>query len=515
MAQDEKDQTVNDKPPMNDKPATETIAEPGPAQSPQATPVDGLDGTHITFKQIVKGVYALFYNKKFGVVLILAAGLLSLLGIVFPQAPAGTFADPESKTAWLGRVRGAYGGWTDFLATAGFFNMFSSLLFQIVMVALALSILACTTHRLPLLWRTAFRPHVSVTDGFFNQARYRDSFETSLYPQTAYERATEMLKKRRWRVMADPKSKSPSAYIDRFHYGPFGTAFAHLAFILIMVGFLVSAGLGFRNDSFSLTVGYPQEVGFDTGLVAEAKSFTDSYYEDGSPKDYVTDLAITRDGKEVKRQKIRVNDPLTIDGVMFHQATFGISGVVTVKDANGKTIFSDGVPMFYDMPERGTVYGVVTLPGTKLELFVMMPASGQQADGIAPGQARLEVYPEKEETPVGTAVLNQGASEKIGEYTYTFDREAQYTGIFVKKDPGTPIVWVGSAFLIVGTFMTMLLRHRRFWLRVEVQDGKTLVRLASHDKLETAFKRQFEAVSHDLASHLEAETTLKPTSKEN
>lgn len=459
------------------------------------------DSEHVTWKGAFASAYALFYNKKVGLALILAAGVLALLGIIFPQAPDGVFANPDSKAAWLNGPREVYGGWTGILAFLGFFNMFSSPLFLTVLILLALSIVACTTHRLPLLWRKAFRPHISVTDAFFDQARYRSETETNLDPQTAYARILEALRRRHWRVLPN-ENTAHSAYVDRFHYGPFGTVFAHLAFILIMAGFLVSGFFGFRNDAFNLTVGYPQPVGFNTGLSAEAKSFTDSYYPDGSPKDYVTDLVLSRNGKTVARQNIRVNSPLTLDGIMFHQASFGISGVVSVRDSAGKTVFRGGVPMLYDLSEQGCVYGTVTLPGQNLELFVMMPASGQQPSGIAPGQARLEVYPAGKQDTIGVKVLNQGDSAKIGELNYVFEREAQYTGVLVKKDPGTVIVWVGSGFLIVGTFMTMLLRHRRFWLRLESCDGKTLIRLASHDKLDTAFERQFDAMTRYLANEL-------------
>lgn len=465
-------------------------------------PVDGLDGSHITWKQVANSAYALFYNKQFGLGLILVAGVLSLLGVLFPQAPNGTFNDPEMKTAWLDRVRGTYGGWTDILATLGIFNLFSSPVFLVVMVALALSIVACTTHRLPLLWKKAFHPHISVTEAFFSQARYRDEFETTLEPEAAYSLASKTLKRRRWRVIPNQSATAPGAYVDHFHYGPFGTVFAHLAFILIMAGFLVSSVFGFRNDAFSLTVGYPQPVGFGTGLVAEAKSFTDSYYSDGSPKDYVTDLVISRDGTEVARQEVRVNSPLNVDGVMFHQASFGIAGVVKVTDKAGKTVFHGGVPLNYQLREQGTVYGVVTLPKKNLELFVMMPASGQKAPGIAPGQARLEVYPTGKSEGLGVKVVNPGETADIADLHFVFEREAQYTGILVKKDPGVPIIWVGSAFLVVGTFMSMLLRHRRFWLRIELREGKTWVRLASHDRSDSVFRRQFTSLTHKLAEEI-------------
>ena len=70
-------------------------------------------------------------------------------------------------------------------------------------------------------------------------------------------------------------------------------------------------------------------VGHDTGLTVTAMSFQDSYYDNGSPKDYVSDLVVTKGGVQVARQETRVNTPLIVDGVWFHQSFFGVGADVT------------------------------------------------------------------------------------------------------------------------------------------------------------------------------------------
>ena len=63
-------------------------------------PVDGLDSsTGVSGRQALHAVYAFFYNKKFGLALILASGLLALFGVLFPQMPAGVRGDPASLDA--------------------------------------------------------------------------------------------------------------------------------------------------------------------------------------------------------------------------------------------------------------------------------------------------------------------------------------------------------------------------------------------------------------------------------
>ncbi|MGI5952467.1 MAG: cytochrome c biogenesis protein ResB [Brooklawnia sp.] len=469
-------------------------------------PVDGLDGAiHVSPMYLLRSIYAFFHNKRVGLVLILIMGLLGLLGVLFPQAPAGVRDDPASKQAWLEGVRPTYGGWTDIMDSIGFFNMFSSVPWIVMMVLLAISILACTTHRLPLLYQTAFRPHTRMTSEFFNRARLNASFTTSAAPGEVVATIRADAKRNRVRVIADDRGPGENLYTDKYFWAPFGTAVAHLAFVVIMAGFLVSSLTGFRDEQFTLTVGRPAEVGHGTGLVAEAKSFSDTYYDDGTPKDYVTDLVLTRDGTEVARQEVRVNDPLVFEGVMFHQAFFGISAVMQVSDPSGQDIFHDGVTLEWNTPDRSMVYGVVELPGGQ-EMFVITPASGTTGTGIEPGQVRLEVYETGSNVPLGTAVLDQGGSVDVDGLTFTFEREQQYTGILVKRDPGTGIVWLGCALLVIGTCATMFLRHHRIWFRVTgTEDGSCLVQLASQDRQDATFARRFTMISDELNQQLSNE----------
>lgn len=447
-------------------------------------------------------IYALFYNKRFGLGIILAAGLASLIGVIFPQAPAGLHSDPQAMSSWLDSVRADYGGWTDILAAIGVFHMFSSVPFLIIMAGLALSILACTTHRIPLLYKAAFNPRTKVKPAFFTRVRHQASFATDSDDISA---AIESVAKRR--SMRLIENDNSSYYLDRFHWAPLGTAVAHLAFIVIMIGFLVSSFAGFKDEHFALTVDIPHEVGHNSGLVAKANSFTDSYYPDGTPKDYVTDLSILKYGQEVARQDVRVNEPLKYDGVMFHQAYFGVSAVVNVRDKDGAEVFANGVPLDYTTADKTRSYGVVELPESGQELFIIAPASGQTIADIAAGQIRVELYPDDSQDLIAYGVLDPGQSAKLDGLSVEFNRESQFTGLLVKKDPGTGIVWLGSALLMIGMCATMFFPRRRIWVRL-VKDGSNLVQLASIDRAEVGFERDFQAFSAELEEELKSPTVI-------
>lgn len=468
---------------------------------------DGLDeALDLSPGRFLRAIYALFHNKAFGLVLILLTGLLSFIGVLLPQKPSNIAGDPERQAAWLDKVRDGVGGWTSFLDTLGFFSMFSSIPFLIVMGLLAASIIACTTHRMPVIWKAARHPHVRVKSRFFDVAGLRTRFITSQKPDDALDVIVADARRHGLRVIHDDKGPGRGAYLDRNAWMPFGTVLAHTAFVIIMAGFVVSSLTGFRDERFSLTIGHPREVGHGTTLVAEATGFRDTYYDNGAPKDYVADLVL-RDGDEtVAQQEVRVNSPLSHAGLMFHQAYFGVAAVMRVTDASGATVFEGGVPLEWTTQDKIFNYGHVTLPDQTV-MYVISPASGQVGTGIAPGQVRVELRQGEKTAPLASTVIDMGAATPVGEYSFTFQREQQFTGMILRSDPGTGIVWVGFALLVVGTCMTMFFRHQRLWVRVSETKEGTLVQMASPDRRDSGFTRFVTDMVERVSTQLAGATT--------
>jgi cytochrome c biogenesis protein len=63
-------------------------------------------------------------------------------------------------------------------------------------------------------------------------------------------------------------------------------------------------------------------------------------------------------------------------------------------------------------------------------------------------------------------VLQPGEPVVAGEYEYTFEGVREYTGILVKRDPGSWFIWIATALLIGGLAVTFYVPRRRLWLKV-------------------------------------------------
>jgi cytochrome c biogenesis protein len=472
---------------------------PGPGGRELRDGLDGPDGgPSVSGTDVLNRLWRFFISMRTGLWLILALGLLSLAGTLLVQAPPGMSADPAGYTAWLASIHSKYGGWTPVLDKLGLFAVFTSIWFKGITVLLTTSVLACSVNRAPRLWKLAFHPRTRMGETFFTHAPLRASVVIPANPETVTDYVREVLKSHRFRTITDPEDNGLNLYADRFRWGPFGTVMAHLSFVVILVGFFLSATTGFKDTNFTAPVGQTVAVGHGTGFSVLATSFSDVYYPDGSPKDYASDLVLYKNGVVVKSQTVRVNHPLKSGGVSFYQSSFGVAAGMKVTDAAGKTLYDQAVPLVWSSDDGTHSIGQFAMKDKGLTVYVIGAASGKPDPAIKAGQMQLEVHQNGKDVPIATQVVDQGKPTTIVGLSYTFERTRQFTGLIVAQDPGANFVWVGSALLVIGLFLVFFFPHRRIWVRVRKTAGGSEILCASTMKRDVAFKPQFNQLVTDI-----------------
>lgn len=194
-------------------------------------------------------VYRVFISKRTGIGLILAMGFLTLMGTLIQQSTENNRADATAYADWLDSVRPRYQGWTGVLDLLGMFNVFGSWWFKAVNVLLCISILCCIMHRIPLLWKRATRPQLHVTEGFFAHASIHHDVTAPVPAEQSLEHLRTTMRRKGYRVIDDPRGPGLNLYTDKFRWPPFGTIFAHVAFVIILLGVLVTSNTGFSEDN--------------------------------------------------------------------------------------------------------------------------------------------------------------------------------------------------------------------------------------------------------------------------
>jgi cytochrome c biogenesis protein len=465
----------------------------------QLNGVDGLDGgPSVAPSDLFEKLWRFFISMRTGLWLILALGLLSLVGTLLAQAPAEMAGDAQAHATWVTSIHSKYGGWTPVLDKLGLFSVFTSIWFKSITVMLATSILACSVNRAPRLWKLAFHPRTKMGETFFTHAPLRSSTLVEAGPDTAMENVREVLKSHHFRTVTDPDDNGQNLYADRFRWGPFGTVIAHVSFVIILLGFFLSATTGFKDTQFTAPVGQRVEVGHGTGLAVEAKSFSDVYYADGSPKDYSSEIVLYKNGVAVKSQTIRVNHPMSQGGVSFYQSFYGVAAAMKVTDAGGKVVYNQAAPLVYSSDDGTHSIGQVDMPSKNTNVYVIGAASGKPDPNIKAGQMQLEIHQTGKDQPVATQVVDQGKPTTIAGLTYTFERTRPFTGLIVAQDKGANVVWVGSTLLVIGLFLVFFFPHRRVWVRVRKTSTGSEILCASTMKRDVAFKPQFNQLVTDI-----------------
>jgi cytochrome c biogenesis protein len=447
---------------------------------------------------IFERLWHLFISMRTGLALMLGIAVLTLFGAVVVQAPAGLAGDAGAYAAWLEGVRPKYGGWTAVLDLLGLFNVFGSLLFRSLVLLLATSILACSVNRAPRLWRQAVHPRVAAGPTFFDHVRLSGEVAAEGDEGEALQALQGELARRRFRTIVVHDASGIAVYADRFRWGPFGTVIAHLSLIVIMAGAVLGA-TGFRDEGFAIAVGSTVPIGNGTNLEVKATSFTDSYYENGSPADYASHLVLYENGVQVAERTIRVNDPLRYGDVKLFQSFYGPAADILVKDTSGATLYQDGVPLLWSSNDGTKMIGQFTVQSRDLTIYVIGVASGRVDAGIKPGQVQIEIFQgSNTEVPVGLQVVDPGVPTTIAGLELTFLRERQYTGLIVARDPGGPLVWLGAILLVLGVMLVFFFPARRIWARISSAASGSRIQvaaLASHDvTFETAFRNLIDDV---------------------
>jgi len=425
-------------------------------------------------------------DVRFAVLLITTLALSGLVGMLVRQFPI-TAADDSARyaaelatmhTAWDGLPAGAF--IVDAFDTLGLFSVFSTPWFLVLMTVLVVSIICCTLDRTPRLWRSVSHVRVEQPAAFFDPAREHRAIVDGAGDDalSAVRRAFRRRHFRRQRTAG--AGDATYLYGDRNQYQKMATLLTHTGLVLFLAGGAITVAAGFETVVF---VGEGETapvraVGTPDNMLVKNNAFYAPRRADGSFEDFSTDLSVYQGGEEVARKTIRVNDPLALNGFVFHQNTFGPAAELTITDAAGALVWSG--PLLLDDELLGLPQGFMTVPGADVGLVAVLSEGG---DGT-PQLVLQGVGPAGPETggneTLFLTTMPVGATtdpEVTAGHSITWEGIGSWTGMVIKNDPGQPVIWLAFGLLIAGLVLTFYFPRRRAWARV-TDDGVELAFIA-------------------------------------
>ncbi len=428
------------------------------------------------FKAVVLWFWRLFSSVRLAVVLILVITCLSLVGALLIQAPVETVKDAQAYSSWINTVATAKVGiWAPFLSALQMFNVFRSPWFTIACALLMLNILICSLNRWSSI-RSSIRggPIIKEKNFYMGDDNCSVLSDINATPAEAAKGSLKILSQRGYRTRDESDRNNAYITADKNRYYRLGTYFSHFSLILFVLAFIAGSYFGFRDLNFSVPVGSIREVGHNTGLSLQLVSFTDEYYEDGTPKDYRSEVILYENSKPVKQATIQVNHPLVYKGVRFFQSYFGPTVKIQVRDENGQDMFIENIPM----DSSFVIEGVRRYEGEiETDLLqgisrIRLISSAVNAEDliIPPGNIAVDVR-DASNNQIDFRLVEKDIPRLVGGLEFTFLEDSKYSGFQVSHDPASILIWIASALFVVGISAVLYFPYRQIWVLCE-QSGQ-------------------------------------------
>ena len=433
-------------------------------------------------------LWNLLCSVRLTIFLLILLALTSILGTIIKQnAPSMEYIQQFGP------------GLSRFLNFVGLFDMYHSWWFRGILALLAINIIACSSVRLPRIWRKILRPHGEVGQVQITALPYVKQMKRSLPPEEVARKASAIAKRIFGRPLLSETREAIVIFVERGRMSRLGVYITHLSILIILFGALIGSLFGFKGF-----VNIPEGQAVDQiflrqrrGMEARALGFTvrcDDFritYYDVNPqerlvKEYISTLTFLEDGREVMKREVRVNHPLTFNGLRFYQSSYGSIPEITLTVENEHQ--GENFSLVARQGER------VRIPGSEafFEVLQYHPQIHDFGEGIAMAFFK----------PMAMAQrfwLLKVRPKFIDGYQFTLKgvRHREYTGLQVARDPGVWAVWLGCALLVGGLLVAFFFSHQRIWVLIPKRKA-TMVVSGTANKNKMDFEKKFHKAIADL-----------------
>ena len=436
-------------------------------------------------------LWDLLCSVKLSIFLLILLALTSILGTLIKQnAPSMEYIHQFGS------------GLYQFLNFLGLFDMYHSWWFRGILTLLAINIISCSSARFPRIWRKIIRPHGEMDRVQITDLPYARQLKRSLSPEEAAGNAFSITK----RIFGKPLlSETPEAIVifaERGRMSRLGVYITHLSILIILLGAFIGSLFGFKgfvNIAEGETVDriftrqrhgmMPKPLGFKVRCDDFRITYYDVNPQERLVKEYISTLTFLEDGREVMKKEVRVNHPLSFNGLRFYQSSYGSIPEITL------TVENENQGKNFTLVAREGER--VRIPGSEafFEVLKYHPQIHDFGEGIAMALFKPMAMPQR-------FWLLKVRPKLVDGYQFTLKgvTQREYTGLQVTQDPGVWAVWLGCALLVWGLMVAFFFSHQRMWILIPKRKA-TIVVSGMANKNKMAFEKRF----HKAMAALERE----------
>jgi len=475
-------------------------------------------------------------------VLLFLLAVASVPGSMLPQEGI----DPQAVQQYYA----AHPALAPLLARLSLFNVFASPWFAAIYLLLFASLAGCVIPRTFRLAGSA-RQQPPRAPANLSRLPLAARHETQLAPGEALAAATAVLSGRRFRLRTgDGWVAAEKGYLREA-----GNLLFHLALLALLAAICVGgmfgykanrllvAGDSFANTATALDAFHPGRAVSPADLqpfMIALDKFQASYITSGALRGQPSRFdALIRyapqPGVAMRRYNLRVNHPLTVDGVRVFLIGHGYAPVFRVTDGTGRVVFNGPVPFIAAEQSGFTSEGVVKVPDARPQQLgfagVFLPtavdAGGKLGSAFpAPlnpavslvsyaGNLGMDSGPAQSvyqldtsglrQLPVAPRPLAPGQSIKLpdGYGTLTFTGYRQWISLAITYDPGTLPALIAGMAALAGLLLSFFVRRRRMFVRAYPgPGGQTVVDVGGLARSDAAgaFETEFTTLAGEISS---------------
>ncbi|MDD5773450.1 MAG: cytochrome c biogenesis protein ResB [bacterium] len=198
-------------------------------------------------------------------------------------------------------------------------------------VFLGINTLVCTIDRLANIWKRVFNRNLNIQIEFLNSLKFRSEKIAEGDPEVIKNVILTQLHRKGYNTITSVPDKQQTTdnacpriiiYADKNCFFAFAEVIVHFAFILLLLGHLITSIYGSKSIDNVAWKNYKTVIPNKTFSVL-LHDINMRFYPSGQPEDFSADIGIIKDNNEVTRKVIKINYPLFYDGNVVYLTNLG------------------------------------------------------------------------------------------------------------------------------------------------------------------------------------------------
>ncbi|MEZ7171523.1 cytochrome c biogenesis protein ResB [Sporosarcina sp. OR05] len=454
-----------------------------------------------TYKRsVIDKIWNFFSSVKIGVAIIVAVLATSAIGTLFPQK---FYVPVNSEAEYLAYYERLYGIFGTLYYKLGFYDMYNSWWFKILIGMLGTSIIIASIDRVVPLYKSLKKQRTKRHMSFMKRQRIFGEGvpQQDVDVEGAFAKAEEELRKLRYNV----KKEDGAILAEKNRFSRWGPYVNHTGLIIFLFGVLLRGIPGFyvdetmwiREGELRSIPGAPEYYLKSNDFIMEmyTKEEADEVFGEALDrvgsivKNYQTDVTLYKkkedvlpgstDMEFVKDYSIIVNKPLKFDGYNVFQMDYRLNELKSmtmqlIEKESGKsfgefTIDLDDPKGVYDLNEGARV----NLIGYYADYDGVENGEPVSKSPIPNNPAFIfdMITPEKPQGEKSFVAIRQTLETEENAYQVKFvsAETRDISGLTIRKDKTLYILLIGGIIFMIGVIQGSYWNHRRIWIQKNEQ----------------------------------------------